>query len=82
MFAIYTYIYIYMATIYIYDPGSRFATTPPHGMVPKPAKTRNLQCFLHGGWLARSAILQIRRISATSLQKTCYLQCFGCEIVE
>ena len=26
--------------IYIYDPGSRFATTPPlppHGMVPKPA---------------------------------------------
>ena len=20
-----------------YDPGSRFATTPPHGMVPKPA---------------------------------------------
>ena len=31
-----TRIYIYY--IYIYDPGSRFATTPPpHGMVPKPA---------------------------------------------
>ena len=29
-----------VTAIYIYDPGSRFATTPPpppHGMVPKPA---------------------------------------------
>ena len=32
-------IYIYIGSIRIYDPGSRFATTPPppHGMVPKPA---------------------------------------------
>ena len=45
-------------------------------------KTLNLQCFLHGGWLARSANLQIRRISATSLPQTCSLQCFGFDIVE
>ena len=57
----------------IYDPGSRFATTPPP---PPPMvwsqnlrfaafcmKTWYLQCFLHGGWLARSANLQILRIS-------------------
>ena len=57
----------------IYDPGSRFATTPPP---PPPMvwsqnlrfaafcmKTWYLQCFLHGGWLARSANLQIYRIS-------------------
>ena len=56
----------------MYDPGSRFATTPP----PPPMvwsqnlrfaafcmKTWYLQCFLHGGWLARSANLQILRIS-------------------
>ena len=66
----------------------RGSLPPPHGMVPKPAlaafrmKTRNLQCFLHGGWLARSANLQIRRISATCLPQTCYLQCFGFDIVE
>ena len=29
-----------------------------------------LQCLLHGGWLARSTILQIRRIYATNLTKT------------
>ena len=73
---------------HIYDPGSRFATTPP--MVRSQnlrfggfrMKTRNLQCFLHDGWLVRSANLQIRRFSATSLPKTCYLQCFGFDIVE
>ena len=61
-----------LTCIRIYDPGSRFATTPP----PPPMvwsqnlrfaafcmKTWYLQCFLHGGWLARSANLQIRRIS-------------------
>ena len=64
--------YIY---IYIYDPGSRFATTPP----PSPPmvwsqnlrfaafcmKKWYLQCFLHGGWLARSAHLQMRGISCS-----------------
>ena len=30
--------------------------------------------LLHGGWLAPSANLQIRKFSATSLPKTCYLQ--------
>ena len=37
---IHIYIYVYKYILYIYDPGSRFATTPPppsHGMVPKPA---------------------------------------------
>ena len=65
--------------IYIYDPGSRFATTPPP---PPPMvwsqnlrfaafcmKTWYLQCFLHGGWLARSANLQIRRISCNQLSE-------------
>ena len=75
----------------IYDPGSRFATTPP----PPPhmvwsqnlrfgafrMKTLYLQCFLHGGLLVRSATLQIRWIFATNLPKTCYLQCFGFDIV-
>ena len=62
-----------MTYIYIYDPGSRFATTPPP---PPPMvwsqnlrfaafcmKALYLQCFLHGGWLALSANLQIRRVS-------------------
>ena len=32
-------LYTYLQYAYIYDPGSRFAATPPppHGMVPKPA---------------------------------------------
>ena len=79
--------------ISIYDPGSRFATPPP----PPPPhmvwsqnlrfaafrmKTLDLQCFLHGGLLVRSATLQIRWIFATNLPKTCYLQCFGFDIVE
>ena len=40
MYGIFTYIYhINQPNVGIYDPGSRFATTPPppHGMVPKPA---------------------------------------------
>ena len=45
-------------------------------------KTLYLQCFLHGGLLVRSATLQIRWIFATNLPKTCYLQCFGFDIVE
>ena len=45
-------------------------------------KTLYLQCFLHGALLARSANLQIRWIFATNLPKTCYLQCFGFDIVE
>ena len=81
------YVCIY---IYIYDPGSRFATTlPPHMVWPQNLrfaafrmKTLYLQCFLHGGLLARSANLQIRWIFATNLPKTCYLQCFGFDIVE
>ena len=76
--------------IYIYDPGSRFATTPPPHMVWSQnlrfaafrMKTLYLQCFLHGGLLVRSATLQIRWIFATNLPKTCYLQCFGFYIVE
>ena len=44
-------------------------------------KRRVCSVFLHGGWRARSANLQFRRISATSLPKTCYLQCFGFDIV-
>ncbi len=44
-------------------------------------KRRICSVFLHGGWRARSANLQFRRISATSLPKTCYLQCFGFDIV-
>ena len=77
--------------IYIYDPGSRFATTPPppHMVWSQNLrfaafrmKTLYLQCFLHGGLLARSATLQIRWIFATNLPKTCYLQCFGFDIVE
>ena len=75
--------------IYMIDPGSWFAAAPPPMVRSQNLrfaafrmKTRNLQCFLHGGWLARSANLQIRRISATSLPKTCYLQNFGFDIVE
>ena len=45
-------------------------------------KTLYLQCFLHGGLLARSANPQIPWIFATNLPKTCYLQCFGFDIVE
>ena len=76
---------------YVYDPGSRFATTPPppHMVWSQNLrfaafrmKTLYLQCFLHGGLLARSATLQIRWIFATNLPKTCYLQCFGFDIVE
>ena len=60
----YMQVYIY---IYIYDPGSRFATTPPPPMVWSQnlrfaafcMKTR----YLQGAWLARSANLQICRIS-------------------
>ena len=55
---------------YIYDPGSRFATTPPPMVWSQNLrfaafcmKTWYLQCFLHGGWLERSANLQIRRVS-------------------
>ena len=73
---------------------SRFAVRyhpppPPHMVWSKNLrfaafrmKTLYLQCFLHGGLLARSATLQIRWIFATSLPKTCYLQCFGFDIVE
>ena len=84
---------IYLSSIYIYipyDPGSRFATTPPPHMVWSQnlrfaafrMKTLYLQCFLHGGLLVRSTTLQIRWIFATNLPKTCYLQCFGFDIVE
>ena len=74
----------------IYDPGSRFATTPPPHMVWSQnlrfaafrMKTLYLQCFLHGGLLVRSATLQIRWIFETNLPKTCYLQRFGFDIVE
>ena len=45
-------------------------------------KTLYLQCFLHGGLLVRPATLQILWIFATNLPKTCYLQCFGFDIVE
>ena len=61
---------------------------PPHGMVPKPAfcsiphENVVFGVFLHGGLLARSANLQIPWIFATNLPKTCYLQCFGFDIVE
>ena len=76
-------IYIY---IYIYGTGPGPAGPPPWSQNLRFAafrmKTLNLQCFLHGGWLARSANLQIRRISATSLPQTCSLQCFGFDIVE
>ena len=36
---------------------------PPMDWSQKPMKTWYLQCFLHGGWLARCANLQIPRIS-------------------
>ena len=83
MNTIYIYIYIYMGP-------ARARRPPPPPMVWSQnlrfaafrMKTLNLQCFLHGGWLARSANLQIRRISATSLPQTCSLQCFGFDIVE
>ena len=80
-----------MTNICIYDPGSRFATTPPppHMVWSQNLrfaafrmKTLYLQCFLHGGLRVRSATLQIRWIFATNLPKTCYLQCFGFDIVE
>ena len=65
----------HMQCTYIWFPRySRFATTPPPPPPPRVwsqhlrfaafcMKTRYLQCFLHGGWLARSANLQMRRIS-------------------
>ena len=68
----------------------RYHPTPPPHMVWSQnlrvaafrMKTLHLQCFLHGGLLARSANLQIPWIFATNLPKTCYLQCFGFDIVE
>ena len=68
-----TKVFLKLWTFYPIYPGSRFATTPP----PSPPmvwsqnlrfaafcmKALDLQCFLHGGWLARSANLQIHMIS-------------------
>ena len=63
---------------YIYDPGSRFATTPPPPTWYGP-KTCVLQhstwkrcicsVFLHGGLLVRSATLQIRWILQPTFRK-------------
>ena len=79
------YIYIYMIPV----RGSLPPPPPPHMVWSQNLrfaafhmKTLYLQCFLHGGLLVRSATLQIRWIFATNLPKTCYLQCFGFDIVE
>ena len=81
----------YRLYIYIYDPGSRFATTPP----PLPwygPKTCVLQhsawkrgicsvsCMV-GGWRGPQTCKFVG-FPATDLPKTCYLQCLGFDIVE
>ena len=91
---IYIHIFLVVAQIFIYlymipVRGSLPHPPPPHMVWSQNLrfaafrmKTLYLQCFLHGGLLARSANLQIRWNFATNLPKTCYLQCFGFDIVE
>ena len=82
---VHNHIYIYMIPV----RGSLPPPPPPHMVWSQNLrfaafrmKTLYLQCFLHGGLLVRSATRQIRWIFATNLPKTCYLQCFGLDIVE
>ena len=93
---IHTHVFIWIGNIgdmmYIYMipvRGSLPPPPPPHMVWSQNLrfaafrmKTLYLQCFLHGGLLVRSATLQSRWIFATNLPKTCYLQCFGFDIVE
>ena len=66
----------------------RYPPPPPHGMVPKPAfcsiPHENVVFAVFFAWWVAGAVrnLQIRWIFATNLPKTCYLQCFGFDIVE
>ena len=66
IFLIYIYIHTFNNTVIYMGPA--LGPPPPPPMVWSQnlrfaafrMKTLNLQCFLHGGWLARSANLQIR----------------------
>ena len=62
--------YIWSRFAVRYHPPSRWYGPKTCVLQHCGTKTRYLQCLLHGGWLARSSNMQIRRISATNLRKT------------
>ena len=78
-YSLYIYtVYIYIFIIYMIPVRGSLPPPPPPPMVWSQnlrfaafcMKTWYLQCFLHGGWLARSANLQICRISCNQCRFT------------
>ena len=77
---IYIHVYIYISSRF----AVRYHPPPPPPMVWSQnlrfaafcMKALYLQCFLHGGWLARSANLQIRRISCNQPSENVFFAMF------
>ena len=76
--------YVYMIPV----RGSLPPPPPPHGMVPKPAfcsiPHENVVFAVFFAWWVAGAVRNPANSLdfATNLPKTCYLQCFGFDIVE